>query len=66
MFELNPQPIRDALFQSGVGVRDFAKLVGLNEFTLKKILTGDAKVSSKVIGKLAKALNVEGSKFLKE
>lgn len=63
MFEINPEPVRDAIFQSGVGVRDFAKQAGLNELTLKKILSGE-KVSAKIVGKIAKALDVRGTELL--
>lgn len=66
MFEINSEIVRDALFQSGVGIRDFAKQTGLNELTLKKILAGGEKVSAKIVGKLAQALNVKGTEILIE
>lgn len=66
MFEVNPEIVRNAMFERGVGIRDFSKLVGLNELTIRKLLQGEEKVSAKVIGKLANSLNIEGNQLLKK
>ena len=65
MFEVNPELVRNAMFERGVSISDFSKLVGLNELTIRKLLRGEEKVSAKVIGRLAKFLNVEGNQLLK-
>lgn len=64
MFKINSMLVRNELFKRGISIAAFAKLAGVNEVTLRKIIKEDAMVSSKVIGVLAKFFGVGGNELI--
>lgn len=63
MFKVNGQRVRQELFKRGVSLKDFAKNLGLNQLTVKKILRGE-KVQSKVVSALAKSFGVDAEQLI--
>lgn len=64
MFKVNSKLVRDELFKRGISIAGFAKLAGMNEVTVRKLIKDGAMASSKVIGTLAKFFGVGGNELI--
>jgi len=67
MFEVDSAMIRRLIVKSGFTAKEFAARAGLNALTVARLIKGDtAKTSIKILGKLAKALNVDSEELIQK
>ncbi len=67
MFQVDSVIIRRLIVSSGLTAKAFAEKAGLNALTVARLIKGDtAKTSIKILGKLAKALNVDSEELIQK
>lgn len=67
MFQVDSVIIRRLIVSSGLTTKAFAEKAGLNALTVARLIKGDtAKTSIKILGKLAKALNVDSEELIQK
>ncbi len=64
MYQIDARFIRNELFKRSLAAKEMARLVGVNEFTMKKLLKDGATASAKIVGKLAAFFGVEGEQLI--